>query len=98
MYITLTPRYVNYLENEDNYIFVPTMWTIVEELKDCQGEWAELTEEGAEWAEDYLYDLSCGYDLCYGRATGKAALYTMSQAWELLTEHEEYCVSLIESA
>lgn len=74
------------------------MWTIVEELKDCQGEWAELTEEGAEWAEQYLYDHSCGYDLCNGRARGLAQYYTMQQAWEELTTNEEYCASLVEIA
>ncbi len=85
-YIQLTDQYADYLENEDDYVFIPCMWEISETRnEDVEG--YELTDEGLELAEQWIEDDSCGYDLCYGRAKGLAGQYTPHEMWERLIKH-----------
>lgn len=81
-----------YYEDDDNYVFTPTLWIAEPVVKmytkiDRQSEVYRLTEEGErhldEWADAY----SCGYDLCNGRAKTQV---TPEQMWEELTTNPRY--------
>lgn len=85
-YIQLTDQYADYLENEDDYVFIPCMWEISETRnEDVEG--YELTDEGLELAEQWIEDDSYGYDLCLGRARGLAGQYTQYEMWERLIKY-----------
>lgn len=85
-YIQLTDQYADYLENEDDYVFIPCMWEISETRnEDVEG--YELTDEGLELAEQWIEDDSYGYDLCFGRARGLAGQYTQYEMWERLIKY-----------
>lgn len=54
-----------------------------------------LTEEGRELVEQYLHDCSCGYDLCYGRATGLAReYYSAYDFFGHVTKNSDYAESV----
>lgn len=85
MYIGRTAAYY---DCDDDYIFVPDLWDIEEDAEKLAGDIYELTDEGDELCYRYLHDLSCGYDLCYGRAKGLAAEYSREEFFTYVTDEK----------
>lgn len=87
MFITLTQRFIDYLKDDGEWVFTPQVFV----LSDYRGAFGwELTDEGAELAEQYLDDSSWGYDLRDGRAKGLAQEYTDSEMFYKLVTSPEY--------
>lgn len=79
-----------YLEDDDESVFTPTMWKVYEKEEDCYGPCMALSEEGREFVNRWCDDYSVGYDLCYGRAKGLAAKYSRYDVWNEIVENPEY--------
>lgn len=63
-YIQLTDQYADYLENEDDYVFIPCMWEISETRnEDVEG--YELTDEGLELAEHSVRNVGTAHKVLH---------------------------------
>ena len=86
----MSKRYIGrtsaYYGDDDDYVFLPDMWTDSDDPSDMAGEVHELTESGEKILDDYYWDLGAGYDLCNGRAKGLADRFSREQMWEHLTD------------
>lgn len=85
-------RTPDYYEDEDNYVFTPSLWVAEPITKmytkiDKQSEVYRLTEKGEEHLDEWADAYSCGYDLCNGRARTNV---TPEQMWEELTSTPDY--------
>lgn len=86
-YIAITPKYQDFLDNEDNYVFTPQMWYLTDNEKDCKDTvHYKISQEKAEMASQWLDDDSVGYDLANGRARGLAEKFSAFDMWNEVTD------------
>lgn len=75
-----------YYDGDDGSVFTPAQWKCSENPSELAGEVHVLTPEGERLFDQWCDDMSCGYDLCNGRAKGLAAEYSSEEMWSLLTD------------
>ena len=81
-----------YYEADDNWIYIPNLWTICHVTKinkfiDPRSEVYRLTKKGEEKYDDWADARAVGYDLRDGRAQTKV---TPEEIWEDLTSNPDY--------
>lgn len=85
--------YMDQDELDERYpVFNPDFWTYSEYECTFEGEHKQLTDAGRELLEQYLDDLSAGYDLCYGRAKGLARRYSREQFYDMIMNDPDYTI------
>lgn len=85
-YIGRTSAHYGDDPDAEDSMFVPDYWASADDPDELAGDVHKLTKEGAEWLDQYYWDLGAGYDLCYGRAKSLAAEYSKEEAYEHLTD------------
>ena len=85
-----------YYEDDDNWIFIPNLWTIchvtkIDKFIDPRSEVYRLTKKGEEKYDNWADAVSCGYDLCNGRCKTDI---TREEMFDILTTDSDYSIKI----